>query len=484
VRKCCAEINYPDWALQRSNFHKTVRTKRVAPCGKYSNAEENMKSKTKTSLIAIAIFVALASPIRLASQQQGNKKPPHYTLKILGTLGGTFSQAGGLNNRGSVAGFSTLPGDQSVHAFLEQQGVMTDLGTLGGPNSFTSEDYPLNDSDAVTGYSDTPTPDPNGEDVCGLGSHLVCLPFVWQKGVMTALPLLGGNNGIAAEINNRGQIVGTSETPNPDPTCSLFFLQIQAVVWQGGHVKELPPFPGDPDGTANAINDKGQAVGGTGCATGTLHAVLWQNGTVTDLGNLGGTGGNVGFDINNRGQVVGQSDLPGDTAHHAFLWTEDNGMQDLGTLPGLPVSLANGINNKGQVVGFSQDANGDTLSSVPFIWQDGVLTDLNTLIPPNSPLFLLEALGINDRGQIAGYGLLSNGEIHAYLLNPCETEAGESCVDSDEAATAAAPRSSAPIINRPATSAQSRVAPRENAAAWRAQMLRRYRVPTAEAPKQ
>ncbi len=49
-----------------------------------------------------------------------------YTVTDLGTLGGTFSQAGGLNNRGSVAGFSTPPGDQNVHAFLWQNGVMTD----------------------------------------------------------------------------------------------------------------------------------------------------------------------------------------------------------------------------------------------------------------------------------------------------------------------------------------------------------------------
>ena len=53
------------------------------------------------------------------------------------------------------------------------------------------------------------------------------------------------------------------------------------------------------------------------------------------------------------------------------------------------------------------------------------MTDLNTLVPPNSP-FLIEALGINDRGQIAGYALLSNGEVHGYLLTPCG-EDDESC---------------------------------------------------------
>ncbi len=92
-------------------------------------------------------------------------------------------------------------------------------------------------------------------------------------------------------------------------------------------------------------------------------------------------------------------------------------MTDLGTLYGLPVSLAASINNKGQVVGFSQDLNSN--NTVASLWQNGVLTDLNTLIPAGSPLFLLEALGINDGGQIAGYAFnASTGEVHGYLATP------------------------------------------------------------------
>jgi probable HAF family extracellular repeat protein len=411
-----------------------------------------MRSKCLMFVTAITLFTALAIPVRLAAQdkQDHNHKLPHYTITVLGTLGGTFSAATALNNRGWEAGNSLLSGDQNVHAFLWRKGVMTDLGTLGGPNSFTSEDPVLNDSVVVVGFSDTSIPDPNGEDVCGDLTHLICLPYAWQNGVITALPLLGGNNGQATGINNRGQMVGISETPNPDPTCSLFSLQVEAVVWQHGQGQELPPFPGDPDGVANAINEKGDAVGGTGCATGTLHPVLWQNGTVIDLGNLGGARGNVAFDVNNKGQVVGQSDLPGDTTHHGFLWTKHDGMQDLGTLYGLPVSLANAINDKGQVVGFSQDANGDFQSTVASLWQDGVLTDLNTLVPPNSP-FLVEALGINDRGQIAGYGLLSNGDVHGFLLTPCdEQHAGnKGCEDGTGSAAPVAGLKERPRIALP-----------------------------------
>jgi probable HAF family extracellular repeat protein len=405
-----------------------------------------MKSRFRMLLAAITffaglalLFAALALPLRLAAQDKQNRnqhRQARYAITVLGTLGGTFGYAGAINNRGNVAGNSTLTGDQVVHAFLWRKGLFTDLGTLGGPNSLTSNPANgVNDGGAVSGYSETSTPDPNGEDVCGIGTHLICLPFVWHRGVMTALPLLGGNNGQANEINNRGQIVGGAETPNPDPTCSLFFLQVEAVLWENGNVQELPPLPGDPDGIAGGINDKGQVAGTTGCGTGTLHAVLWPNGPnggVIDLGNLGGTV-NIAGDINNKTQVVGQADVPGGT-HHAFLW-QDGVMTDLGALPGLPTSFALSINNQGQVVGVSQDANGNNSSSVPFLWQNGVMTDLNTLIPPGSPLFLQEAESINDRGQIAGFGLLSNGEQRGFLLTPCDEEHAndEGCEEGENA---------------------------------------------------
>jgi probable HAF family extracellular repeat protein len=405
-----------------------------------------MKSKFRMLLAAITfiaglalLFTALALPLRLAAQdkqQQQSKNVQHYAVIDIGTLGGTFSQAGGLNTRGSVAGFSSLAGDQVEHAFLWQRGVFTDLGTLGGgPNSFTGEEYPLNDRDMVSGFSDTSTPDPNGEDVCGDGNNLICLPFVWQKGVMTALPLLGGNNGQALQINNRGQIVGLAENTTPDPTCAglPLFLHFEAVIWENGQIQELPPFPGDPDAIANGINDKGQVVGASGpCIMffgGGFHALLWQDGTATDLGNLGGTFFNLAFGIDNQGHVVGQSGLPGNATFHAFLW-QDGVMTDLGALPGDFVSFAEGVNSKTQVVGTSFDASQNPRA---FIWQNGAMTDLNTLIPAGSPLFLLEALGINNRGQIAGYAFeIATGQVHGFLATP---------VPGSESATLAAPDS-------------------------------------------
>ena len=367
-----------------------------------------MISGKPTCISALALFVTLMNPVGLAAQSadlaaQTPQQRTRYIITDLGTLGGAadFSQANGINNKGVVVGFSVPTGPFAIHAFRWQNGIMSDLGTLGGVNSYTlDDDHPVNEKGEIVGNSENAIPDPNGEDVCNLGTHLECVPFVWTDGTMTALPLLGGNNGNANGINNRGEIVGQAEGPDPDP-CSPFALQVSAVVWRNGQIERVLPAFGGSAAVAIAINDNGDAVGLSGCNTSTFNAVLWRHGTPTNLGTLGGAFGNIPFDINNEDQVVGQSDLPGDLTHHAFLW-QRGVITDLGTIYDLPVSVANGINNKGQVVGFSQDLNGDFSSTVAWIWQDGTMTDLNTLVAGDSPLFLIEALGINDRGQISG----------------------------------------------------------------------------------
>jgi probable HAF family extracellular repeat protein len=374
----------------------------------------------------LTLLCALAVPLSLVAAGNSTR----YTVTDIGTFGGTFSEAVGINDNGLVAGSSLLAGDAVIHAFVWQKGVTTDLGTLGGPNSVAPEVEQPNSRGEVAGFSDTLTLDPNRENCFAgffgdLPTPYTCLPFVWRDGVMTALPTLGGNNGIAAAINNRGQVVGLAETPTPDPTCAPpLVLHFEPVIWEKGRISmQLPTVSGDPDGIADAINANGQAVGWTGpCSP--VHAVLWEKGKATDLGTLGGALFNIAFGINNRGQVVGESNLPGDTTHHAFLW-QDGVMTDLGVLSGDVTSVALSINNKAQVVGLSFDASGNVH---PVLWHDGRITDLNTLIPVGSPLFLLEALGINDRAQITGYALvIATGEVHSFLATPCRQEGGESC---------------------------------------------------------
>jgi probable HAF family extracellular repeat protein len=99
-------------------------------------------------------------------------------------------------------------------------------------------------------------------------------------------------------------------------------------------------------------------------------------------------------------------------------------MQDLGTLSGDVASLSISVNDAGSVIGASVDAGGNPRA---FLWERGVMTDLNTLIAGTSPLYLLTGCSINSRGEITGLGLTSTGEIHTYLATPTHSDAnGES----------------------------------------------------------
>jgi probable HAF family extracellular repeat protein len=394
-----------------------------------------MKFTLIASLLISSLLTALTTAP--AGAQQSSFTPPlsiRYSVTDLGTLdGGTFSQPFFINKYGMVSGSSNLP-DGSQHAALWLDELKVDIGApgLGGPNSIAFGD---NDGFQSAGEAETSTPDPNGEDFCGFGTHLTCLPFLWQDGAMIPLPTLGGNNGVANAISNRGEVAGFAENSTPDPACPApQVLQFKPVVWEKGVIHKLPTFRGDPDGVALAINDSGQIVGGSGtCATFNpnflynlvpVHALLWEKGKVTDLGNLGGTtgqaGGNVAYDINNQGQVVGNSDLPGDTTFHAFLWTKTTGMRDLGTLSGDVYSNAISINGHGDVAGLSLDAS---FNPRAFLWHKGVMTDLNTVIAGDSPLYLLTGCSINSRGEITGLGATSTGEIHTYLATPTRSAA-------------------------------------------------------------
>jgi probable HAF family extracellular repeat protein len=395
-----------------------------------------MKSRMLIGTIAISLLATLAGPLRLAAQEQQehNKKLPRYRVIDLGTLGGTVSGALAINSKGWVTGFSFLPGDANLHALLWRRGVKTDLGTLGGPNSTPNgfmDSASVNERGEIAGAAESSAADPLGENffLCNFpdGLGLLCLPFLWEDGAMMPLPTLGGNNGAAFQINNRGQAVGAAENTTHDPTCvAPQVLQFKPVIWEEGVIQELPTISGDPDGVAFAINDRGQAVGvSADCTLTPGHALLWQDGNVTDMGTLSGLA-LAPTDINNQSQVVGTA-FDNANTNRAFLW--QNGVAiDLGTLPGDVMGHANAINDKGQVIGQSVPGN-----SLPrgFIWQNGVMTDLNTLISADSNLYLFDPQDINSRGEIVGQAIEKNtGAFLGFLSIPCNEEADkEACED-------------------------------------------------------
>jgi probable HAF family extracellular repeat protein len=422
--------------------------------------EGNVKfSNWKWAALITACATLAGVPYTGARGQSAGNRTTHYQVVNLGTLSGTSSEGNTINNIGWSMGSGTQAGNITEHAAVWIYGLRLDLDTLGGPNSDVQ--WPIkNDHGLVAGISETAALDPYKESwsctaftYTGVPTGHVCVGFVWQWGVMNALPTLGGNNGFAAGANNLGQIVGWAETTVHDTTCVLpQVLQFEPVVYGPGtgQIKQLPNYPGDLDGAATAINDAGQIVGISGIcdnAVGALsaeHALLWENGTVSDLGNLGGKGWNTPMAINQRGDIVGFSDLPGDyvdgtlTANfHAFIWTKESGkMTDLGVLPGDSLSEALDINDQGQVVGLSIP------SLHAFIYENGKMTDLNSLIPSASPLLLLGANGINDRGEITGQaciiadgGCPTSDQTPAFLAIPVQGEiGGESGMSTPEVA--------------------------------------------------
>jgi probable HAF family extracellular repeat protein len=367
-----------------------------------------------------------------------------YKITDLGFIKSTdnFNMVMGLNNQGwaeNMDGVLTPPITStsttiaSGRAVISIYGLNIDLGTLGGKNSWTNYGG-INDRGEAVGLAETSVPDPDGEDFCAMGTKLTCRPFLWRDGHIMALPTLGGNNGQASAINNRGQIVGISETTVRDSGCPSTKPGkiISPVLWEKGEARALPTVDGDPDGFVQGINDQGQAVGSSGtCSNIATHAVLWENDTAVELPGLGRTG-NDAYAVNDHGQAVGYVTSPDGTTIFPTVWL--NGAHgaptSLGILPGDGAAFATGINNRGQVVGSTFNSTG---WSHGFIWQDNVLTDLNTLIPGDSNLFIIAASNINERGQISGMATVltgpAKGNIHAILLTAVEGRIDVSMAD-------------------------------------------------------
>jgi probable HAF family extracellular repeat protein len=380
-------------------------------------------------------------------QTRGTPHTVRYTITDLGVLGqGDFSNGLDMNNEGWVTGSSNLtPGGVTQHGFIWfGRGPLVDVGTLGGPNSEAGGPNAFGEAALI---SETAGPDPDQEDFCEFGTYLKCLGSVWLGGRQFALPTLpGGNNAQAYGVNDLGEVVGFSENGTLDAACAKATTSIdgttgmqqhrfEGVKWEpGGTIVPLLPLAGDTVTFAFGINNQGQSVGTSGtCENVSLpwtnpngpHAVLWdRNGNPTDLGNLGSGDSNIGSAINSQGDVSGNAGFP-DGTHHGFLWTRKSGIKDITVnQPAFADSFAtivpccNTVNDKDQVVGWAIDPSE---SGPPyfraFIWENGVMTDLNTLIAADSPWYLQAAQAINNAGEITGYGLI-NGEVHTFLATP------------------------------------------------------------------
>jgi len=453
-----------------------------------------MKSKTLKFALGMVLLAELATPFLLVAQKTS------YRLIDIGTLGGPSahgpSNGGGspfLNNPGTVVGSADTsipcnnPNNCPVfHAFRWQNGVLTDLGALSAQVNDSATNA-INARGWITGFSQTVELDPvtgspaghavlwaddqimdlgtlstgiqssgnyinNGGAVVGISTIDTTFDpfatslgpfsspthvFTWKNGVMQDLGTLGGPDSFSFSgcNNQRSDLVTGASYTNLTANAATGFPTLHAFLWQNGKMTDIPTL-GGTFAFAQCANNQGQVVGqsnltgDSGC-DGSLdgscfqHAFLWDHGMLTDLGTFGGDLSVAGW-INNAGDVVGGAYTTNDESFHATLWRQGR-ITDLGTLPGDCASAASAINSKGQIVG--QSFNCDTLTSRSVLWDMGSIIDLNVLS--------LDALDINDRGEIAGVevppgcfpGMDTLCAGPAFLLIPCA--GGQGCEGKD-----------------------------------------------------
>ena len=325
-------------------------------------------------------------------------------IRILGTL----------ILAGSAALSTSLAAQDSrqEHKSKHHRYKLIDLGTFGGPNSgFPGSIESVNPSGVVTGAADTSVLDPDlAIQNPYFGDPYIERTYIWNDGHRTALPSLrdGGNAG-PQWINKSASIVGASENGQIDP----FF-------WDGSRMVDLGSL-GGTYGFAVDLNNRGQVIGNAFLAGDVIRrAFLWpgRDGKMIKLPTLGGTRSEAKA-INNAGDVTGAARLPGDTLSHPVLWTNGR-VIDLGVVPGDLCAEGMAINSRRQIVGFSNHDPCFSPHAHGFLWENGVLFDLNRLISNPTTLTVIEGTFINERGDITGNAVTPEGNTHAVVLIPCD----------------------------------------------------------------
>ncbi len=306
-----------------------------------------------------------------------------YVVTEIPKLAGPYIEPRSINNKGEVVGYADINANEVEHAFLYSAGVTRDLGALDGTRSGA---WDVNDSTEVTGTYDNAL----GQERC----------FLYRNGSMQPLGTLGGSFCNAKAINAAGTVVGQSSNLAGDSLCFIY---------SGGQMSTMPTL-GSPYCDANGISDEGHVAGFSVTAAGDWHAYVYRNGTMTDIG--GSIAGNsIRVDgINDADDVVGMWVYGGYAGYTGFLYRAAV-MGPLAEGYTEPVD----INNAGVVAGyaiFGTDGHA-------FVWdQTNGLQDLNDLIDSGLDLTVTVVEGINDIGQMTGFGQRTDGSPVAFVLTP------------------------------------------------------------------
>ena len=320
--------------------------------------------------------------------------------------GGT-GNAAAINNAGTIIDeitdpttFSDPMGFNSVLLRgVSVQPINAAIGQNFSPNA-------INDEDEVVGTATTLPPSyPIYSAVFYGGGNTLILPNPFAS--------IGSTFCQSVAINNSNQIVGNALGTEG---------QLQAIEWPYLGAGAMILAPNIQMSVASSINDAGTVAGfvSYGASTAMGVPVIWQsNGIMQSLNLPEGAGGAEASKINNNNQVlcVGFFAVPGTDVFRVQYYVWDNGNTTPLAFPGgqtigFPDDVATqalDMNDSGVVVGVSDHC--------AVMWINGVVTDLNTLIDPNSGWTLIAADSINDAGDIVGTGEY-DGQNVPFLLTP------------------------------------------------------------------
>lgn len=343
--------------------------------------------RNRVVLFALAMTPLLATSVWAQSG---------YVVTELGTLGGPESVALGLNDANQVVGWANAANGQK-HAFRWSQGSMLDLGTLGGDASVA---WAINNAGVVVGESL-----PTGQT--GTTNYRA---FIYENQQMTPLATLGGTWSVAYDINESGMIAGLSYNS---------LQREQAVTWTGGVVTNIAQAGGATDQRTRGygLNDAGAVTGwGYTPLGGPNNAFRYSGGQWTQIGGFGQFQNAEAYDIGTSGIVVGSSAPAGGGNWQAALWLPANPTQAIivGTLLGYDLAELDDINGDDHAVG---RAYVDNVQSRAIYFDSATLHDLNDFLPDGFQGDLVDAREINENGAIAATAR-DNGVLRAVLLTP------------------------------------------------------------------
>jgi len=312
-----------------------------------------------------------------ADLPSGERHAAYYTSswRDLGTLGGTRSSAFAMNDAGQIAGTSLLPGDRDAHAFLWQDGRLSDLAGPGGP---ATHSVAMNDAGQVVGWTMAP-----GTAFLALDAPPPRNGFLFSGGLKVLGTLRGGTSA-ALDISNDGLVVGVSDG--------------RAFVSSGGALRDLGTL-GGPTSVARAINDRGDIVGAADLASGVRHAVIWRPASVLDLFLSGGSGV-VGRSVVLTASLTA-SGVP--LAHQRIDFTLDGAAAGSATTNAGGTAVLAGVSLAGIPVGIYPGAV-RAMHAASFT----LTTSTLVVTPDHPPVAMSDAYDVGGPLSVAAPGVLAN----------------------------------------------------------------------------